>query len=474
MFQPARSAFSQSFLLSMLTTGLSLGSQQAHAYNLALSQKIPISFAQDSLATDIDNDGDLDIVIAVKHNLLANRILINNGIGYFTLSRTSINSHDSVAVRSADIDKDGDQDLLFANQIYGGVELWINDSFGQFFKSQQRFNNNFVSPSPSNQPRKSLAVHDMAHSLSVTGIETTLTPNSTTPDFLSAPPPQSSRYRDGISEAHAINNPIKPSSSDILNHDLNQDGYQDLVIANSNGPNEVWLNDGAGRFYDSQQRLGNGNTSAIALIDFNEDNLPDLVFANQKGRYTTDTRSQIWINNGHGIFRLGKEFSTQNALDVVVGPLNNHNSQNVLLANNYNAYSNAQSQHFVVNKTKLLPAKLPVGAYDTAHRVTISDLNGDGYQDVLFGYFGGAPLTVLMNQGKGDFTHYTLPNTNIETSSILCADFNMDGINDVFITSPYKPSLLYLGQPKCKSNSNCLRLEPPEEKQIQQKAPNTR
>lgn len=448
MFQSATRVLSTPFLIGSLFAGLASYSPIAAAYNLALSQTIPVSFAQDSQAIDIDNDGDLDIVIAVKHNLLANRILINNGIGYFTLSRANINSHDSVAVRSADIDKDGDQDLFFANQTYGGVELWINDSAGNFFKSAQRFNNNFVTPSTN----KTDAL-----------LTSTKKQLGSEQPSLSQPIPLSSRYKDGgISESASIRNPIKPSSSDILSRDLNQDGYQDLVIANSNGPNEIWLNDGAGRFYDSQQRLGNGNTSAIAVIDYNTDNLPDLVFANQKGRYTTDTRSQIWLNNGRGIFKLAKEFSTQNALDVAIGPLTNHNSQNVILANNYNAYTTAATEHFLIEKTKIIPAEMPNEAYKTAHRVTISDLNGDGYQDVLFGYFGGGPLQILMNKGQGNFQRYTLPNTEIETSSILCADFNMDGINDVFITSPYKPSRLFLGQRECKNTSNCLKRELPD------------
>lgn len=437
MFQPVPRFISTSLLLSTCTLSLAFVSHSTAAYNLALSQTIPISFAHDSHATDIDGDGDLDIVIAVKHNLLANRILINNGIGYFTLSRTSINSHDSVAVKSADIDKDGDQDLFFANQVYGGVELWINDSFGNFFKSPQRFNNNFVTPStPKNQLSDASNINVAA---------------SKQPIILST------RFRDGVSESTTISNPIKPSSSDILSYDVNQDGYQDLVIANSNGPNEIWMNDGSGKFYDSQQRLGNGNTSAIAIIDYNQDDIPDLVFANQKGRYTTDTRSQVWLNNGHGIFRLGREFSTQNALDVAVGPLSNHNSQNIILANNYNAYTSAATEHYVLNESKLLRSELPSQAYKTAHRVTMSDINGDGYQDLLFGYFGGGDLQILMNKGKGAFQSYTLPNTEIETSSILCADFNMDGINDLFVTSPYKPSRLYLGQRECANNINCLK-----------------
>ena len=80
--------------------------------------------SQDSAITDIDNDGDPDIVIA--RTAPGDYILINNGSGDFTFNNSLIPGQVSNQVIAADFDMDGDKDLFFTTST--GKDYWRNDS----------------------------------------------------------------------------------------------------------------------------------------------------------------------------------------------------------------------------------------------------------------------------------------------------------------------------------------------------------
>ena len=101
--------------------------------------------------------------------------------------------------------------------------------------------------------------------------------------------------------------------------DLDGDGDLDAVVGNGpdnvdypGEPNRVWLNDGAGRFRDSGQRLvstgmsGWEVTHAVALGDIDGDGDIDAVFGDALflNFRSSDT---VWINDGAGQFTLYAE-----------------------------------------------------------------------------------------------------------------------------------------------------------------------
>ncbi|MBL4704079.1 MAG: VCBS repeat-containing protein [Flavobacteriales bacterium] len=100
----------------------------------------PSSMIQDTLksigatAADIDNDGDLDIVVPCTHGQ-NNVLYINDGNGNFERDSTSVICADggySVGACWGDVDNDLDMDLFISNTSSQLNYMYINDGFGGF------------------------------------------------------------------------------------------------------------------------------------------------------------------------------------------------------------------------------------------------------------------------------------------------------------------------------------------------------
>eukprot|EP00964_Phaeocystis_antarctica_P102305 scaffold67663_cov67-Phaeocystis_antarctica.AAC.3 len=81
--------------------------------------------------------------------------------------------------------------------------------------------------------------------------------------------------------------------------DVDADGDLDLIVANTNSPNELWINNGVGVFnrnvtFDAG---GTAATTAVAFGDVNGDGALDLVFGN-----TNNQANTLLLNDGSGVF----------------------------------------------------------------------------------------------------------------------------------------------------------------------------
>ena len=109
----------------------------------ASATRLPPAVANSTKADfgDVDGDGDLDAIVA---NVGAEQLLVNDGSGVFSDGSArlppplAIFSDISADARFADVDGDGDLDVLVANEVPfpGGVgaqnRLWVNDGLGRF------------------------------------------------------------------------------------------------------------------------------------------------------------------------------------------------------------------------------------------------------------------------------------------------------------------------------------------------------
>jgi hypothetical protein len=160
--------------------------------------------ASDLSLVDLDRDGDLDLVMA-NNTGQGSPVFQNGGLGTFTTLAT-IDTGASNAVAAADFDADGFVDLAFANSSSGTV--YLNRTGGTFIRSAVLGNDN---------GRQVIAV------------------------------------------------------------DLDLDNLPDLVYANANGPSRFYRNLGAGNFAVGVI-VDSGGAESVASSDFNRDGRPDLVF----------------------------------------------------------------------------------------------------------------------------------------------------------------------------------------------------
>lgn len=172
--------------------------------------------------------------------------------------------------------------------------------------------------------------------------------------------------------------------------DIDEDGDPDMLIANLDGFNRLYRNEG-GRFVEITQRLPVQRASYDAgFFDANGDGRPDILLVN------TSEPENLFLNAG-GVFtndsgRLRQSSPSEHDHDATFGDINGDGVQDVLLSVDNTIEGNGVMRYQAVNRflvsgpgvtfsteldTPLTPLR---GDYLDAR---FADVNGDGLQDVI-------------------------------------------------------------------------------------------
>ena len=226
--------------------------------------------------------------------------------------------------------------------------------------------------------------------------------------------------------------------------DFNGDRQLDLAVSNFDQNSiAVFLNTGRGIFtapiittvqLDSSLGL---NVGSLAVGDFNEDGIPDLVV----GTIAGSQASIVLLGNGDGTFRQQPPIPNSfGFFHAKVVDLDGDGHQDLVFAMNGSlGVSLGNGDGTFGAMTSLPPGSFP-GTY---FGLVVADFNGDGKLDIAATDFGspfGGFGTLVFYAGNGDGTFAAPTAVTLQISSfpgsLASGDFNGDGKQDLLIGFP--------------------------------------
>jgi len=240
----------------------------------------------------------------------------------------------------------------------------------------------------------------------------------------------------------ATNTPFKAVYGSLIAFsDVNGDGHEDVVITGQDSSNigftKLYTNDGAGHFTEKKETpfediIG----TSISLSDVNSDGHEDLLIAGHNG---SENIANLYTNDGTGHFTesTGAPFDDNGQRSIAISDVNGDGHEDVLIT----AYNIAERiAKLYINDGMGNFTETTDEPFDLVktRRVAFSDVNSDGHEDLLIATRNSSsqPIVKLyINDGTGHFTEMT--GTLVEgviIGSIGFSDVNGDGHEDVLIT----------------------------------------
>ena len=418
-----------------LTVFFQIASGEFDSTPLELGNSITTSFPQSVRAADLDGDGDLDILSADGGDNLT--VFFQLGSGIF--DPTPLVLGDPITTASpefaiaADMDGDGDLDLLSANP----SNSFQNHSLTVFFQTSP----GVFGPIP-------LTLGDSATPFSPRSLDAADLDGDGDLDIVSA-----NSGTDNLEVFFQIDSGVFDSVPLVLGGpatmrlpysvkavDLDQDGDLDLVSANASSDNlTVFFQIGAGTFNPAPLVLGDSTTldspRSVESVDFDGDGNLDLICVNLLNDNLT-----VFFQTSPGVFdptpwALGDSTKTLLPRAVRVADLDGDGDLDLVTAN---GNGDNLTVFFRNGPAAIDPAPTVLGDLGTTggpFSVKAADLDQDGDLDIVSANVGSDNLTVFFQSGPGVFDGAPLVLEDCTTTnspiSVSAADLDGDGDLDL-------------------------------------------
>ncbi len=230
--------------------------------------------------------------------------------------------------------------------------------------------------------------------------------------------------------------------------DINNDGTEDVFITGAKRqPSALFMQSSDGLFSEVQQDLfaedAFNEDVSCQFFDANGDAFPDLVVASAGNEFRSSNRIQprLYINNNGTFSKNPKAFEgiELNASNIAVVDFDNDGDLDLSItsdqiphqfgkAGRHYLFSNDGKGNFTDVTSKISPDFMAIG---NAKDMKWIDLDGNGFKDVII-VGDWMPISILMNNGS---SLESISNTGLEKThgfwnSVIAHDFDQDGDMD--------------------------------------------
>ena len=237
--------------------------------------------------------------------------------------------------------------------------------------------------------------------------------------------------------------------------DFNNDGNEDLAVANVGGTVTVRLGNGSASNTFANEAVGSpfsfgvgqGGWS-VAVGDFNNDGNEDLTVA----KAGTDTVG-VRFGNGTGSNTFASRPTDalipvgDSPRAVAVGDFNNDGNEDLAVANTQDDNVTVLLGNGALTGTfATAAAGSPFPAGDLPHSIAVGDFNSDGNEDLAVANFGTSDVTVRLGSGTASGTFATEADgspfaTGLGPVAVTIGDFDEDGNEDLATANLGRPEL---------------------------------